>query len=153
MIDKITQTESGYQLVMTGGGKMYVSNDEANPQYQMVQEAIAGGVEVIVEEIPDPIIAERAAMTLTFSQLLIGLVSMDWITEIEGIAWLEGNELPAEVTAMIAGLPVEQRFPAKARALRMSHADRMDPLVLALAQGRGVPPEDMDVFFQTFGAI
>jgi len=153
MIEKITQTENGYQIVMSNGDKVSTDNDPASRYYQMVQEAIADGVEVTVEEIPDPIIAERAAMTLTFSQLLIGLVSMKWITEVEGETWLKGNELPAEVTAMIAGLPVEQRFPAKARALRMSVADRMDPLVLALAQGRGVPPEDMDVFFQTFGKV
>jgi len=152
MFDQITQTEDGYQVVIDGT-EMTVPIDPSNRYYQMVQDAIADGMKVIVPVVPDPIIAERAAMTLTFSQLLIGLVSMDWITEAEGIAWLEGNELPAEVTAMIAGLPVEQRFPAKARALRMSVADRMDPLVLALAQGRGVPPEDMDTFFQTFGAV
>jgi len=152
MLDKITQTEDDYQVVIDGT-EMTVPNNPSNRHYQMVQDAIADGVEVIVPVVPDPIIAERAAMTLTFSQLLIGLVLMDWITEAEGDAWLKGNELPAEVTSMIAGLPVEQRFPAKARALRMSVADRMDPLVLALAQGRGVPPEDMDVFFQTFGKL
>ena len=153
MIEQITQTENGYQILMDAGSKLSVLNDPSNRRYQMVQDAIADGMEVIVPVVPDPIIAERAAMTLTFSQLLIGLVSMEWITETEGETWLKGNELPAEVTSMIAGLPVEQRFPAKARALRMSVADRMDPLVLALAQGRGVPPEDMDVFFRTFGKL
>ena len=152
MIEKITQAENGF-LILIDGAEMTVPADPANRHYQMVQEAIADGAEVTVVEIPDPIIAVRAAMTLTFSQLLIGLVSMEWISEAEGVAWLEGNSLPAEVAAVIEGLPVAHRFPAMARALRMSIADRMDPLVLALADGREVSAVDMDAFFQTFAAV
>jgi len=105
---------------------------------------------------PDPAIAlaqARAGMTLTFAQLLIGLVKMAWITEAEGEAWLAGNSLPAEVLSMIDGLPKDMRFPAKARALRMTSASRTDPLVLELARGRDIDPEDMDTFFTTFAEV
>ena len=105
---------------------------------------------------PDPAVLlaqARASMVISFSQLLIGLVTMAWITEAEGEAWLAGNALPAEVLAMIAGLPVEHRFAATARALRMTNAVRMDPLVLELAEGRNIAPEDMDTFFTTFAGV
>jgi uncharacterized membrane protein AbrB (regulator of aidB expression) len=97
--------------------------------------------------------AARQAMRLTFAQLMIGLVTMQWITEAEGEAWLAGNALPAEVLALIAGLPAEHQFPAKARAMRMTVAERLDPMVLALAAGRGIPAADMDQFFTTFGGV
>lgn len=99
------------------------------------------------------LLAARTGMRLTFSQLMIGLVTMQWITEAEGDAWLAGNALPAEVMSLIDSLPPEERFPARARAMRMTEADRLDPLVLALAAGRGIPAEQLDQFFTTFGAI
>ena len=105
---------------------------------------------------PDPAFAlaqARAAMVLSFPQLLIGLVKMSWITEAEGESWLAGSALPAEVLAMIASLPADMQFPAKARALRMTNAVRTDPLVLALAGVRRISPEDMDTFFATFAGV
>jgi len=151
MMDNITQTENGYQVTI-GGQAMSVPNDPANEDYQRVQKAIAGGMKLTVPPGPD---AEklRKVMTLSFAQLLIGLVKMSWITEAEGEAWLSGNALPAEVLTMIAGLPADMQFPAKARALRMTNAVRMDPLVLALAGVRRISPEDMDTFFTTFAEV
>jgi hypothetical protein len=105
---------------------------------------------------PDPAIElarDREGMTLTFAQILIGLVKMSWITEAEGEAWLAGNALPAEVLSMIDGLPKDMHFPAKARALRMTAASRTDPLVLELARGRNIDPVDMDAFFTTFSGV
>lgn len=89
---------------------------------------------------------ERGGMVLSFAQLLIGLVAEGWITEAEGDAWLDGT-LPAPFNALIAGLPKEQRFPAKARAKRPSSILRSDPLVVALAAMQGRSPEDLDTFF------
>jgi len=105
---------------------------------------------------PDTAIAlaqARSVMVLSFAQLLIGLVKMSWITEAEGDAWLSGSALPAEVLALIATLPKDVQFPAKAKALRMTNAVRMDPLVLALAAGRQIPAADMDTFFTTFAEV
>lgn len=95
---------------------------------------------------------ERAAMTLTFAQLLIGLVTEGWITAAEGEAWLVGT-LPAQVTALIGTLPAEQQFAAKARAIRPSTILRLDPLVLALGAAQGKTPEELDQFFRTYAGV
>lgn len=95
---------------------------------------------------------ERAAMQMTFAQLLIGLVAMKWITKAEGIAWLDGT-LPAAVSGLIATLPVGDQFPALVRAKRPSVVQRLDGLVLALAALQGRSDEDMDQFFVTYAAV
>jgi hypothetical protein len=94
----------------------------------------------------------RATLTLTFSQLLIGLVAEEWITEAEGEAWLIGT-LPAAVLTLISGLPEGQRFAAKARASRPSVVLRLDPLVVALATIQEKTPEQLDNFFLTYANV
>jgi hypothetical protein len=94
----------------------------------------------------------RAALTLTFAQLLIGLVTEAWITEAEGEAWLTGT-LPAPVTTLIATLPANEQFSAKARALRPSIILRMDPMVVTLGANQGKTPEEIDTFFRTYASV
>lgn len=96
--------------------------------------------------------AARANMSLTFAQLLIGLVTEAWITEAEGDAWLVGT-LPAPLLALIATLPVEQQFAAKAHAIRPSAVLRLDPLVMSLGAAQGKTPEQIDQFFQTYAGV
>lgn len=96
--------------------------------------------------------ADRAAMTLSFAQLLIGLVAEAWITEPEGEAWLAGT-LPTAVLTVIDALPLEQRFAAKARALRPSQALRSDPLVAAMGAAAGKTSAEIDTFFQTYAGV
>ena len=93
--------------------------------------------------------AERAQMRLSFSQLLIGLVARGWITEAEGEAWLAG-QLPQAVTDLISALPDQQRFAARARALRPAQIRRLDPLVIGLAEAEGRTEEELDGFFREF---
>lgn len=95
----------------------------------------------------------RKTMKLSLPQLLIGLATMEWITPAEGMAWAKAEGLPSEIEAMIATLPPAHQFAATVRALRMSEAERLDSLVLALAAGREISADDMDVFFTTFGAV
>ena len=92
---------------------------------------------------------ERAAMSLTFAQLLIGLVTEGWISEFEGEQWLQGT-LPPQVTALIETLPQEQQFPAKAHAARPSVVLRLDPLVVAMGAAQNKTPEEIDQFFRTY---
>jgi hypothetical protein len=89
---------------------------------------------------------------ISFAQLLIGLVSEQWITEAEGEAWLAGT-LPAPVLGLIATLPADQQFPAKARALRPSEVLRNDPLVNGMGQAAGKTPEEIDDFFRTYAQV
>lgn len=120
----------------------------------MVGTMEADGVaDYVAPQPPDPAIARSQIPTLSFAQLLTGLVEMEWITEAEGMDWLKGVALPAEITALITGLPAEVRFGTTARAMRMSEAVRNDPLVNALASVRGISPEDIDLFFNTFSKV
>ena len=115
-------------------------------QYQSVLEAIAGGEPVGTPPTPPAIVPD-----LSFAQLLIGLVTEEWITESEGGGWLVGT-LPAPVLAVIATLPSNQQFAAKARAIRPSVIVRADPLVASLAAAEGKSSADIDAFFTTHAA-
>ena len=94
----------------------------------------------------------RAGMTLSFSQLLIGLVTEGWITEADGEGWLSGT-LPPTVIATINLLPAENRFAAKARAARPSTVVRTDPLVEMMAMAQGRSPAEVDNFFRTYATV
>jgi hypothetical protein len=100
-----------------------------------------------VEEGPAPV-----PTSISFAQLLIGLVTEQWITEAEGEAWLAGT-LPTTVLTVIESLPQEQRFAAKARALRPSEVLRSDPLVASMAIAAGHTEEEIDTFFQTYAGV
>lgn len=96
--------------------------------------------------------AERPGMSLSFAQLLIGLVTYGWITEVEGDNWADGV-LPGAVTQLIATLPQAQRFAARVRAKRPSVVVRSDPLVNALATAQGKTQAELDDFFRTFSGV
>lgn len=96
--------------------------------------------------------AEREGMSIGFAQMMIGLVHLDWITEAEGEAWLDGI-LPQVVLDLIAGMPPEERFAAKARAKRPERVQRLDPIVNALALLQGRTPEEIDQFFRVFSKV
>ena len=101
---------------------------------------------------PEPPEPDRSAMTLTFAQLMIGLVTEGWITEAEGDAWLDGT-LPAPVLALIATLPEAEQFPARARAKRLIESHRLDPLVIGLALAEGKTDAELDAFFMTYAQV
>lgn len=90
--------------------------------------------------------------TLTFAQLLIGLVAEGWITETDGEGWLAGR-LPAPVLALIGTLPAEMQFPAKARAIRPSEVIRRDPLVEMLGASQGKTAQELDAFFVRYSQV
>ena len=125
-------------------GTVWHSITPASRFYADVQEAIANGEPVGTPPIPPVVIPN-----LSFAQLLIGLVTEEWITEAEGGGWLVGT-LPDPVLAVIATLPSNQQFAAKARAIRPSVIVRADPLVAALAAAEGKSSADIDAFFSTY---
>ena len=134
----------GSVVVTVDGVEMVVPADPANRHYAEMTEQ---GVTVA------PYVAPPAPIPdLSFAQMLTGLVAQGWITEAEGDAWLEGT-LPAAVLGLIAGLPAEQRFAAKARAARPSVVERSNPLVLGLAAIQGVTEAQMDAFFIAYAQV
>lgn len=96
--------------------------------------------------------AKRASLSLSFAQLLTGLVAEGWITEVEGNAWLVGA-LPGAVLDLILTLPPEYQFQARARAIRPSEVNRADSLVVALGAVRGKTAEELDQFFHTYAGL
>lgn len=89
---------------------------------------------------------------ITFAQLMIGLVTEQWITEAEGEGWLTGA-LPLAVLTVIDSLPEAQRFAAKARALRPSEVLRADALVAAMGAAAGKTEAEIDAFFTTYAGV
>lgn len=118
----------------------------------MFVDAVTGETRVEYADVTDDPAEMRGQMRLSFAQLLIGLVSEGWITEAQGDSWLAGV-LPAPVLALIATLPAQARFPARARAQRPSEVLRTDPLVTALALAQGKTDTELDAFFLTYAAI
>ena len=100
---------------------------------------------------PDPD-AIRSRLKLSFAQLLIGLVSESFITEQDGDLWLQG-QLPQPVLAIIDTLPLASRFAAKVKATRPSEVLRADPIVWAMADSKGMTPEQLDQFFIKYSAV
>lgn len=140
---KLTAPET---YTATIGGVEWSNITPASYMWAEVQERIAGGEEVIDLTGPQP---EPIPQSLTFAQLLIGLVAEGWITESEGNAWLEGR-IPDAAEMLIATLPEGQRFAARARASRPSVVMRDDPLVIALAASQ---KRDLDPFFQKYANV
>ena len=125
-------------------------NDSESHGRDIFAAALAANPAPFVAPPPKPV--DRAAMQMTFAQLLIGLVAMGWITKPEGIAWL-GGTVPVAVNTLIASLPVDQQFAALARAVRPSVVQRLDALVVALAAVQGRTDAQMDTFFVTYAAV
>lgn len=104
-----------------------------------------------IAALPGPEAAPVPA-SISFAQLLTGLVAEGWIAESEGDAWL-GGVLPAPVAGLIGTLPQDQRFAAKAKASRPSEVLRADPLVMMLAAYQGKSADDLDAFFRTYAQV
>lgn len=97
--------------------------------------------------------APAVPASISFAQLLIGLVSEGWITADEGRAWRDRVALPTPVTKLISALPEAQRFAAETRALAPSEVLRLDPLVMALGAAQGKTEAELDAFFATYSAV
>lgn len=122
---------------------------------QRAGKEIVAGVDGVPQAVdPQPIAAAvlRDMMALSFTQLLIGLDAEGWLTTAEADAWLDGT-LPAAVIALIASLPSDQQFAARARAKRPTAVERLNPLVVALAAATGKTDADLDAFFQAYATV
>lgn len=147
MIENIIQTENGYRATVDGV-ELFIPNAPGNRHWHMVQEAIAAGANVTIEQ-PPPV----PVPDLTFAQLLIGLVTEQWITVQEGRDWRDRVALPTQVQSVIAALPLEQQFAAETRAFAPSIIIRNDPLVSAMGAAAGKTEEEIDNFFRTYSGV
>ncbi|CAB5220443.1 hypothetical protein UFOVP233_77 [uncultured Caudovirales phage] len=95
---------------------------------------------------PSPLSSVPAS--ISFAQLLTGLVAEQWISDAEGRAWLKGT-LPQALLDLIDTLPAESQFGAVARATAPSEVLRLDPLVELLGAAQGKSAQEVDTFFQS----
>lgn len=151
---KLMNGENFIKDVVAGAQFTLPNGDVVSPAYAGWESGAFSLVEVPPPVVEPPtaeelLAQERASMTMTFAQLLIGLVAEEWITQAEGVAWL-GGTAPAAVTTLIDALPAEQQFPALARAVRPSEVLRTDPLVIAMATAEGMTALETDDFFRTY---
>ena len=130
--------------------------------FEVITDAVTGAqttrpytqdeINALLAEQAKALEAERAALQLSFAQLVIGLVSEGWISEADGEGWL-GGTLPGAVLATINLLPADQRFAAKAKATRPSFVARMDPLVGMMAKAQGRSDDEIDAFFRKYVTV
>jgi hypothetical protein len=125
---------------------------DAQTGVKTVRQFTQEEIDAVTAKIEAAKVNQREVMSLSFAQLLIGLVAEAWITEAEGDAWLTGT-LPAPVLSLIATLPAEQQFAAKARAIAPSVVLRNDALVVALGAAQGKTAEQLDTFFTTYAQV
>lgn len=89
---------------------------------------------------------------ISFAQMVFGLVKEGWITEADGDGWLQ-SVLPPVVVATIGLLPEDQRFLARAKAMRPTYIDRDDKLVAMMALVQKRSNDDLDAFFSTYSKV
>jgi len=141
-----------YALIINGVVNTISFEPQADPWIEVGDEVFAGFTANRDGTFTAPPVPPAPVPNLSFAQLLIGLVTEKWITEAEGEAWLAGT-LPGAVLLVIDSLPAEQRFIAKARAIRPSEVLRSDPLVAAMSVAAGKTSADLDAFFRTYAGV
>ena len=94
---------------------------------------------------------QRINLKLSLTQLLVGLVKENWISDSEGNEWLAGT-LPIKIVTLIEEFPIEEQFAAKARAIS-SIIFRLDPLIISLGNLNNKTPVEIDNFFKTYSVV
>lgn len=105
------------------------------------------------EEIAQRTLELRSRMKLSFTQLLVGLVTEEWITVTEARAWRDRQSLPIQLQTIIEELPIEQQFEVETRAMIQSVILRSDPLVTMMGTAAGKTQTEIDTFFNTYAII
>lgn len=129
------------------------------PSLEQGQKArLVGGIWTVVEPAEAPVEPalepgpEPVPASMSFAQLMIGLVAEQWITEEEGRLWLTGT-LPPQVISTINLIPAEQRFAATAKATRPSVVNRADALVQMMALVQKRSDAELDDFFRAYASV
>jgi len=95
----------------------------------------------------------RANLSMSFGQMIRGLVKEEWITMAEGRSWMNDRILPAAVITLINSLPEANRFDAEVLGKVPSVVLRSNALVVALGVAAEKTPAELDTFFQTYSVV
>lgn len=97
-------------------------------------------VQAVPEVISDRQFAEQAAIA--------GLITQD-----EALAWVGPGTIPAEMLALVGGLPAGSQFPAKMMLAGATTFDRTHPLVAELATAFGWSTDQLNAFWSAAAAL
>lgn len=112
------------------------------------------GQKVIRDALPDELPSRtpeqeaESLPTISMAQLLSGLVEREMITMAEGESWLAGNAMPDDVLTVISTFPASLQFRARAQALRMTKAERLNPIVIGLGALRNMDAAALNEFWR-----
>ncbi len=91
--------------------------------------------------------------TLTFRQLIIGLLMGGFINEAEAIAAAETRARPQQLETIIAAMSFQDGMMARITWATMTNALRTDPLFAALVAANIATDEQIDALFEMAKAI
>lgn len=95
---------------------------------------------------------ERAAQSLSFPQLLIGLSELGFLSQEEALGWSSGV-IPSSILATINLLPKGQQFQMRIMAAQPATVSRSSALMSMLATKYGMKPEALDMLFRTYATV
>jgi hypothetical protein len=97
-----------------------------------------------VPEPPPPV-----PTTISFRQLILGLLGSGFITAEQALAAAETRARPPQLDAIVATLPPDAELAARITWATMSEAKRADPLFAALIAGGHATADQVDELFRT----
>ena len=151
---KAKRADGTYVIEFADGMPYHV--ERSDPLFNEVERIGAGAPLDPMKPVAPPIAPSNdmeSVPSITFVQAISGMVMKGWLTQEEGLAWSKDGTLPSEVEAMISDLPPAEQVFAKISATRSQSMARNEPLMLKMAETRGVTADEMDEFFTTFSKL
>jgi hypothetical protein len=91
--------------------------------------------------------------TISFRQLILGLLGSGFLTAEQALAAAETRARPPQLDAIIATLPEDAALSARITWATMSEARRADPLFTELIAAGHATPEQVDELFRQGGML
>lgn len=132
--------------------------DAARLDADLAARLSASGDDLAVEDLPwamqpppppvlAPVLADPVPETISFRQLVLGLLGSGFITSEQALAAAETRARPPQLNAIIATLPEDAALAARITWATMSEARRADPLFAVLvAAGHAIAEQVDDLF-------
>lgn len=97
--------------------------------------------------------ARRARMVVSRRQLLIALAQAGFVTAEQAVAAARTGDMPPPLAALADSLPAAERLAVAVTWASMQQAERLHPLVDALAAAQGATPAEIDAIFDLAASL
>ena len=133
--------------------------DAARLDADLAARLSASGDDLAVEDLPwamqpppspvlAPMLADPVPATISFRQLVLGLLGSGFITSEQALAAAETRARPPQLDAIIATLPEDAALAARITWATMTEARRADPLFAVLVAAGHATAEQVDDLFR-----